>query len=527
MRKRKRLFCNKINEIIKKKIPVPEWVTDCLVRGIPSLTIQYMSESATIELFRDCGDEGIKHMSCRGKQDISYVQSELICSSENLNNESDNNNFLIDSGLDNEKKDETTSLDELSSDNTEENAIEQLVKGINMEEMMMGDQPIVSEVSSTTMNGLKQDDVGRTVSLTSKTATVTREPRETTKSISSTLQPTITTTTAITLLNETLKTDHKHAIPAKGEGFIPPMLMVRSNFTVNDANETVSTTTKLPLPMVTSTSTRAATVPSSNSSPTTIHPQTSTVSIATTTVPSSAPNKDENLIETTTSQPIKVSTNTPLIGNITQIIHSPTSAALPVVSTEQTMVTATIPGAHQEQSETDFRRTNMLRPHAPKFGGEISYFASPKNENDENAKTNSYHDIPIQPNTTITTIQANNTIPIQINVPTTVPTNLNSSVISTTEFPTNLTIGNATIPPPEKRSATNKHNENAYKHQHDHKQTGKHGSHDPHDPNSKDHKHEKHADFSNSDVDYVPYKPNRRRIVTKPETHTYIQKIFG
>lgn len=38
---------------------------------------------------------------------------------------------------------------------------------------------------------------------------------------------------------------------------------------------------------------------------------------------------------------------------------------------------------------------------------------------------------------------------------------------------------------------------------------------------------DEHADFTNSNVDFQRYKPNRRRILTKPETHTYIQKIFG
>lgn len=33
----------------------PEWATDCLIRALPSLTIQYIADSATIELARDCG----------------------------------------------------------------------------------------------------------------------------------------------------------------------------------------------------------------------------------------------------------------------------------------------------------------------------------------------------------------------------------------------------------------------------------------------------------------------------------------
>lgn len=46
---------------------------------MPSLTVQYMSDSGSVELSRDCGEEGTRHMPCRGRADHEAILNELNC----------------------------------------------------------------------------------------------------------------------------------------------------------------------------------------------------------------------------------------------------------------------------------------------------------------------------------------------------------------------------------------------------------------------------------------------------------------
>uniref|UniRef100_A0A182IMW1 Uncharacterized protein n=1 Tax=Anopheles atroparvus TaxID=41427 RepID=A0A182IMW1_ANOAO len=64
------------------ELPVPAWAVDCTVTSIPSLTVQYMSDSGTVQLSRDCGESGTKHISCQGKQDRDSIVEQLQCSDE-------------------------------------------------------------------------------------------------------------------------------------------------------------------------------------------------------------------------------------------------------------------------------------------------------------------------------------------------------------------------------------------------------------------------------------------------------------
>uniref|UniRef100_A0A182KGD7 C-type lectin domain-containing protein n=1 Tax=Anopheles christyi TaxID=43041 RepID=A0A182KGD7_9DIPT len=64
------------------ELPVPTWAVDCTVTSIPSLTVQYMSDSGTVQLSRDCGESGTKHISCQGKQDRDSIIEQLQCSDE-------------------------------------------------------------------------------------------------------------------------------------------------------------------------------------------------------------------------------------------------------------------------------------------------------------------------------------------------------------------------------------------------------------------------------------------------------------
>ncbi|XP_053678520.1 microtubule-associated protein 1B [Anopheles nili] len=85
------------------ELPVPAWAVDCTVTSIPSLTVQYMSDSGTVQLSRDCGESGTKHISCQGKQDRDSIIEQLQCSDEEdlasvLATENNNQLLLVPNG---------------------------------------------------------------------------------------------------------------------------------------------------------------------------------------------------------------------------------------------------------------------------------------------------------------------------------------------------------------------------------------------------------------------------------------------
>ncbi|XP_055622118.1 serine-rich adhesin for platelets [Toxorhynchites rutilus septentrionalis] len=64
------------------ELPVPNWASDCTITSMPSLTVQYMSDSGAVQLSRDCGEQGTKHMSCQGKLDRDTIIQQLQCSEQ-------------------------------------------------------------------------------------------------------------------------------------------------------------------------------------------------------------------------------------------------------------------------------------------------------------------------------------------------------------------------------------------------------------------------------------------------------------
>ncbi|XP_062539016.1 mucin-2 isoform X2 [Armigeres subalbatus] len=64
------------------ELPVPAWATDCTVTSMPSLTVQYMSDSGAVQLARDCGEQGTRHMSCQSKLDRDTILQQLQCSDQ-------------------------------------------------------------------------------------------------------------------------------------------------------------------------------------------------------------------------------------------------------------------------------------------------------------------------------------------------------------------------------------------------------------------------------------------------------------
>uniref|UniRef100_A0A1B0D9H4 Uncharacterized protein n=1 Tax=Phlebotomus papatasi TaxID=29031 RepID=A0A1B0D9H4_PHLPP len=127
---------------------------------MPSLTIQYMSDSGMVQLSRDCGDEGGRHMTCKGKQDRDTILKQLICTDENAVEMSVNNLIMPEDNTSAAKSinhDLTLAkeVENVQSDNNEDNNIEvaisradtgigndnNIVK-ITLEDLMVGDQPI-------------------------------------------------------------------------------------------------------------------------------------------------------------------------------------------------------------------------------------------------------------------------------------------------------------------------------------------------------------------------------------------------
>ncbi|EAT41542.1 AAEL006825-PA [Aedes aegypti] len=64
------------------ELPVPTWATDCTVTSMPSLTVQYMSDSGAVQLARDCGEQGTRHMSCQSKLERDTILQQLQCSDQ-------------------------------------------------------------------------------------------------------------------------------------------------------------------------------------------------------------------------------------------------------------------------------------------------------------------------------------------------------------------------------------------------------------------------------------------------------------
>lgn len=64
------------------ELPVPAWATDCTVTSMPSLTVQYMSDSGAVQLARDCGEQGTRHMSCQSKLDRDTILQQLQCNDQ-------------------------------------------------------------------------------------------------------------------------------------------------------------------------------------------------------------------------------------------------------------------------------------------------------------------------------------------------------------------------------------------------------------------------------------------------------------
>ncbi|XP_055843081.1 mucin-5AC [Episyrphus balteatus] len=139
------------------EMPVPAWAESCILKDLPSLTMQYMADTASIELIRNCGEEGLIRQICRGKQDREKIMRELICPRERLESKklSDITNSHFKSlqiirgiSTDNNENNDiemipvkipTDSTDEQPQ--TEKNTVQKLIEQFNVDELMQADQP--------------------------------------------------------------------------------------------------------------------------------------------------------------------------------------------------------------------------------------------------------------------------------------------------------------------------------------------------------------------------------------------------
>nr|XP_016931737.1 proteoglycan 4 [Drosophila suzukii] len=66
------------------EMPVPSWADACILKDMPNLTMQYMADTASIELIRNCQEEGLLRHTCKGKEDREPAIRQLICPKERL-----------------------------------------------------------------------------------------------------------------------------------------------------------------------------------------------------------------------------------------------------------------------------------------------------------------------------------------------------------------------------------------------------------------------------------------------------------
>lgn len=370
------------------------------------------------------------------------------------------------------------------------------IKTENKEELMMGDQPAISIPAEEILPHVKKvikDDLKNLAEILSTPKSV-QETQQTTVEVRSRRETEVpikaNASVAATEPTISVESNVAHSKAAHKEisrdHFIPPMLLVQHQ---NSTLSPLSTDEEI----VKST---AAAV-SSTSQPI---QQNETFPTPKTQVPTTA-----NLSDSTT-----VGSTAEISSTVLSTIDSVSSA-----TEESTTVSTTT----HYQMPNEYHKTNIgLRPHAPKFGGEISYHAPslPAAEKalTDTAQFNETNHVTDALNTTETSTVENSASSIDAGSST--MKSSETPIEQTTQSQANNEIATE-IPHLEvaKRSNTDKHQ---------HKVEQQHKA----DAQKKiDDMNSTHADFTNSNLDYQNYKPNRKRILTKPETHTFIQKVFG
>lgn len=558
-----------------------------------------------IELTRDCGLEGIKRITCTGKQDnIDLLKRELMCLSERENENTGENEKTRTTD---EGQVKTSAADIVSSTTTPfinvhepipdqiEKPIEKLFNGDipiapvteaytphkplkpmkkiasekplknqpkllkkyklmlnkNMDDMMMGDQPVqyipkIEDILPHTKKALKVDESEHTnelaktitshqqrsstelpttkqeiVSSDSNTRSRRNSDVSSTPVLASSTEPTIgiistesiiITTESITNVSIESITDKNVDVATVGHNstqsasdhFVPPMLLVHhedlSVKVMPKEGSTVSTTVL----SITEEAVTATTTPIPGT------PSSSAATEITATETSAAPTTTESNVQSSSSQATPASktsqpTTAPELASSTTTVSTPTTTEAPATEPSTTTTVSTTTAHVHTTPQVQQKANAMMRPHAPKHAGEIHYHASnipveATNKADtvaakvESAKTDASHMPARNPNFIA---EISNDIHDNKTAQLAISTN-------------SVDLSPSTLVP------------------HGHGNANGHEYDESHiEPGSGDDSQKRRADFTNSDVDYKPYKPNRRRVLTKADGHSYIQRVFG
>ncbi|XP_073833651.1 uncharacterized protein isoform X2 [Musca autumnalis] len=152
------------------EMPVPSWADVCILKDMPNLTMQYMADTASIELIRNCQEEGLLRTTCQGKQDRERALQDLICPRERLEaqriNDITNSHFKSLQIINSIPSDnnENNDIELLPMDvsygpgvhyageedlQTEKNTVQRLIEQFNVDELMQADEPANMETVSS------------------------------------------------------------------------------------------------------------------------------------------------------------------------------------------------------------------------------------------------------------------------------------------------------------------------------------------------------------------------------------------
>ncbi|XP_053681681.1 uncharacterized protein LOC128732456 [Sabethes cyaneus] len=577
------------------ELPVPNWATDCTVTLLPSLTVQYMSDSGAVQLSRDCGEQGARHMSCQGKLDKDSILQQLHCAereddSETLATETAENNQLpaveltstsqhkaplvtrqplLPEILEHDILTVVSNNDEDNNIDVNPNQIEDTVKNVinkfnladlmqaeqslhseevdgrfdgergkdgkkaggkkysplfekknkfgkkedgkldDEDELMMGDQPDETETQpidivqqavkptegdsdeSATSGVLGSSTEGAASSETTLTESTTVDsrlrratdgeplsestPASTTEvTPSSVMTTTAEPTTSSSTASHILPTTPKKEISSVGDHFIPPMLLVKARFT--STKNHVETTSTTELVTTTSQTSEPAVSTEQKTSPTMTTEVVTTPEESTSVVSEVASSEKTSTSESDTTtvahQIVEITFDDKELSTKIGTLSITTRPFTTVEETKSTTVSAQITTTAAIASSTEPVSTLLLFSTA-------------------------------QPTTTTTTT-----------TPPAPPSSPSSSSI------TPKTTVALTSAPVEHEPQPDELEEDI-----------NHDSSDDLELDDQDHPHKDlHNSFSNIE-NYQPYKPNRRRTLTKPEVHSnhgnYIKKILG
>lgn len=562
-----------------------------------------MSDSGTVELTRECGLEGIKRITCTGKQDnIDLLKRELMCLSER-----ENENAEFKESVEDQQK--TSSSYIVSSTatpmmNVNEPVSDQIEKPIekslngdipispvtevftpskplkpmkkvasekplknqpkllkkykwtlnkNMDDMMMGDQPVqyipkIEDVLPHMKKALKLDEPEHKPTTTQSnelptSTTITQHEQSSSTELPTTKQeivssdsntrsrrnsdasstPVLASTTESTIgivstettivttelianvsiesitekMVEAMTVSH-NSTQSASDHFVPPMLLVHHEdlamrTTSKDA-ALVSTTATSVEAGTTAEAAVTATTTAAPVTPTNAAVEVTTTTTTTTTEPIVQSTSGQTSPEQTTSEaePTSVQpTTAPEVASSTTTVTTPTTTVAPV--TEPSTTTVSTSTAHVHTTPTS-KSNAMMRPHAPKHAGEIHYHA---------------------PNAPVEKTETAATKPDTDHMPARNPNFIAeiSNDIHDKKAAVNLAISTNSV---DLSQSTSTPHDNGNEHGESHGE-----------PGSDDEANKRRADFTNSDVEYKPYKPNRRRVLTKPDSHSYIQRVFG